>query len=336
MQDPILKAGWERSHHLIELDLETAQQLLLPYTPDQAQTLTLMSDGCANSNYKVTFKNGRSVLIRIYLREPSSLMREVAMQRLVHTVLPVADFLYIDNSCSIYPQPYAIMEWVPGTLLRDFLFTGSEADISAVMFDAGQHLNVLRQMKLPIGGVFNANMQIEPFDETDGDYLSFVVQMLDNPVVKTSLGNNLHHDVHDLVSKCCDLFPLINDANLTHGDYDPANMLVHEVSGEWKVAAILDWEFAHSGTYLTDIGLMLRYSHKLPPYVETSFIRGVEHAGNPLPSDWKKQSQLMNLLCLLQLLHANPATERPYMNRDIVRLITHMVKTLPSLTTARL
>lgn len=335
MQEKILKSDWERSHHLVEIDIDIAQELLTPHTRDAIHTLTLLSDGCANSNYKVTLQNGRSVVLRIYQREPSSLLREANIHNLVRSVIPVANFLHVDNSCLEYPFPYAILEWKDGILMRDFLFTANEAAISAAMFDAGQHLNTLRRMKLPIGGIFTDDMHIRPFDDTEGDYQSFVIQLLEDSTVKASLGNNLHHDVHDLVSKCSDLFPLINDANLTHGDFDPANMLVQEVKGEWKIAAILDWEFAHAGTYLTDIGLMLRYSHKLPAEFETNFIRGIEDAGMPLPTDWKTQSQLMNLLCLLQLLHANPATERPYMNRDIVRLITHMVKTLPTLRTAR-
>ncbi len=327
MQESILKSDWERAREPEQIDIHVAEKLLAPHSTERVQSLTLLSDGCANANYKVSFGNNHSVLMRIYQREASSLVREMSIHNIVQGVLPVADFLHFDSSCSIIPYPYAMMEWVPGTLLRDFLFTAQGEAIESVMFDAGQHLNILRQMKLPIGGLFDADMQIRAFSETENDYQSFIVQMLEDPLVKTTLGKNLHHDLHDLVSKSSDLFPLINEANLTHGDYDPANMLVHEVKGEWKVAAILDWEFAHSGTYLTDIGLMLRYSHKLPEYFETSFIRGLQYAGNALPSDWKKQSRLMNLLCLLQLLHANPATLRPFMNRDIVRLLAHMVKT---------
>ena len=118
----------------------------------------------------------------------------------------------------------------------------------------------------------------------------------------------------------------IEEANLTHADYDPANMLVKMVNGEYKIAAILDWEFSFAGTYLLDIGTMLRYAHKLPICYEKNFIKGIESLGSPLPSKWKKKAKLMDLLCLLQLIHSNPLAERPKLNRDVVSLIADTVK----------
>jgi hypothetical protein len=77
---------------------------------------------------------------------------------------------------------------------------------------------------------------------------------------------------------------------------------------------------------LLDIGMMLRYSHKLPPCYESGFISGITKTGPPLPSEWKKQAKLMDLLCLLQLVHCNPFAERTKMNRDVVSLISDTVK----------
>jgi hypothetical protein len=70
-----------------------------------------------------------------------------------------------------------------------------------------------------------------------------------------------------------------------------------------------------------DMGLMLRYAHKLPKVYEDSFLRGIKDSGDDLPQTWKETAKLMDLLCLLQLLYYNPFSERPLMNRDVVRLI---------------
>ena len=328
MIEPILKTHWERGSSHIELDINQATQLLQPYTSEKIATLTLLSNGCANTNYKVTLQNDTTLVLRIYTRDPGSLAREIGVNHLVKTVIPTANYLYSDVACTIFPHPYAIMEWIDGILLRDLIFTNNEAAIVSTMREAGLYLNILRSMKLPVGGFFQDNMQIQPFALED-EYFSFVMNLLQDKVVAASLGKNLQQSVQQVVAECCYLLPEINDANLTHGDYDPANILVKEEHSTWKISAILDWEFAHSGTYLLDMGLMLRYSHKLPPYVEASFIQGIEENGSPLPSDWKKQAKLMDLLCLLQLLHANPAADRPYMNRDIVRLVSNIVQTLP-------
>ncbi len=98
-----------------------------------------------------------------------------------------------------------------------------------------------------------------------------------------------------------------------------------QVNNKWKIAAILDWEFAFAGTYLLDIGMMLRYSHKLPACYENNFIAGIQADGFHLPPHWKKQAKLMDLLCLLQLIHYNPVSERPNLNRDVVSLIADTV-----------
>lgn len=330
MNESILKSHWERLNTHIELDLESAQKILSPYTHDKIQSLTLLSDGCANTNYKITFQNEHAVVIRIYTRAQSALMLETGIHKLVHTVLPVADYLYTDDTCTNYPHPYAIIKWVNGILMRDLIFQRDEDAIQSAARDAGQHLGILRAMKLPLGGFFQENMQIRPFAPEE-EYETYIMHLLQDKTVADSLGKNLRHDLAQIVSECCHLIPQINDANLTHGDYDPANILVHEMNGSWKVAAILDWEFALSATYLLDIGTMLRYSHKLPACFEASFIHGIEDIGPPLPADWKKQAKLMDILCLLQLLHNNPAAERPYLNRDVTRLITHTAQTLPRL-----
>tara|TARA_R110000868_G_scaffold248315_14_gene504853 strand:- start:3889 stop:4887 length:999 start_codon:yes stop_codon:yes gene_type:complete len=328
MKDPILKTGWERTEQHLELTLAEAQTLITHHTSEALQSVTLLTNGCGNTNYKATLKNGHSLVIRIYQRQPSALTKEVGIHQLVHTVLPVPEIYYADPSCTHYPHPYTLTECIDGALMRDFLFTSDEASMTAVMREAGEYLNILRSMKLPIGGFFDEQMQIKPFEPED-EYFNYITQLLQHENVKKNLGRNLHQSVLDLVSQCSHLFPQINDANLTHADFDPGNILVNQVSGNWQVAGILDWEFSHAGSYLLDIGSMLRYSHKLPAYFETSFISGIEESGLALPSDWKKQSQMLNLLCLTQLLQANSTGDRPYMCRDIVRLIQRIVQTLP-------
>jgi len=330
MIEPVLKSNWERRHDHIKIDLDTAQKLIEPHTHEKITSLKLLPDGCANTNFKLTLADNSAAVLRIYLRDQSALGRELGILHLIENVLPVPEIYYADSTCSIYPFPYAMSQWIDGTLLRDLIFTNNEEAISSSVFDAGINLSILRAMKLPYGGFFQEDMQIRSFAPEE-QYEPYIFKMLSDKSVAESLGNNLMQEIQQIISQCCHLLPEVNEANLTHGDYDPANILVHQVKGQWKVAAILDWEFAFSGSYLFDIGLMLRYSHKLPDYFETSFISGIEDSGPKLPSDWKISAKLADLLCLLQLLQQNPQTERPHLHRDVIRLITHMIKILPGL-----
>jgi aminoglycoside phosphotransferase (APT) family kinase protein len=41
---------------------------------------------------------------------------------------------------------------------------------------------------------------------------------------------------------------------LVHGDLGKQNLLVRREQGQWRVAAVLDWELAVSGSPLADVG----------------------------------------------------------------------------------
>lgn len=312
--EPILKIHWERFKAHVTLDKTLLSTLIASYTNDPIETFSLLSEGCANTNYKITFKNERPpIVFRIYVREKSALLREMAIHRCVQNQLPVPKYLYANPDCTTYDYPYALIEWIEGQLMREVVLKKDEKAISECLFDAGRYLNILRKMKLPQGGFFMDDLSIRPFDEKES-YLPFVFILLDESSVRDSLGMELHQAIVNLIMKNKGLLPSENDANLTHGDYDPANLLVKAVQGEWKIVGILDWEFSFAGSYLLDIGTMLRYSHKLPTYYEENFIKGIESNDSFLPKFWKKQAKLMDLLCLLNLLFYNPFSERPRLN----------------------
>ena len=113
MDAPILKSHWERFKARVDLDIATATHLIAPYTSDIFDKPALLSECCANTNYKVTFKNNRlPVVIRIYMREKSALPRELAIHKLVSDKIPVPTHLYSNDQCTDYPYPYSIMEWM--------------------------------------------------------------------------------------------------------------------------------------------------------------------------------------------------------------------------------
>lgn len=322
----ILKVHWERFRAHVELDHKIAASMLLSYTDHPIDRLILLSEGCANTNYKVTFKTKLTpVVIRIYLRESSALAREVEVHRLLADKIPVPKIYYADSECQRYPYPYTIMEWVEGQLMRDVILSEEESAITDCAYEAGKYLNLLRKIKFPYSGFFEVDMKIRPFNK-DEEYIPYVLNILQDKIVIESLGEALQTQVIELVKNNQNLLSAHQEANLTHADYDPANMIVKKINGQWKIAAILDWEFAFAGTYLLDIGMMLRYCHRLPAYYEEKFLSGIQNDGFKLPVHWKKIAKLMDLLCLLQLVHYNPLSQRPKMNLDVVSLIEDTVK----------
>ena len=321
MKTPILKSHWERTKEHFSLTHTVAQELVSPWTPYQIENLELLSNGCGNTNYKVIFsKNMPPVVLRIYLRDSETMPIEQAIYHLVEKHLPVPKFLYSNNSYQVIPYSYAIVEWVDGILMRQVLLEGKKQAIQECAFEAGTYLNVLRNITFSTTGFFKEDLSIKPFKEEE-QYIPFILKLLESTEIRGSLSPSLIKDLQKLVVYNEKFLPDMQPANLTHGDYDPANMLVNRIKGTWKISANLDWEFAFSGSYFFDMGNMLRYAHKLPKIYEESFIHGLTSYGLSLPTHWKATIKLLDLLSLLLLLYKNPLNKRPNMGKDITTLL---------------
>ena len=80
------------------------------------------------------------------------------------------------------------------------------------------------------------------------------------------------------------------------------NLLVREVEGAWQVAAVLDWEFAVSGSPLIDAGHFLRHIEPVPPAADRHFLEGFVEGGGKLPYDWSTLSHLLDAAALCESL----------------------------------
>jgi aminoglycoside phosphotransferase (APT) family kinase protein len=87
-------------------------------------------------------------------------------------------------------------------------------------------------------------------------------------------------------------------ARLVHADANPKNVLVRHTRQGWRVAAWLDWEFAHSGCPYADAANMLRFGQDYPP----EFIAGFCNGYSADRSDCLELGQAFDLFSLSQLL----------------------------------
>lgn len=115
-------------------------------------------------------------------------------------------------------------------------------------------------------------------------------------------------------------------ANLVHGDFDPANILVSHIGGRLKIMGILDWEFAYSSSTIGDVSKMLRYAYHMPDYYESSFIDGLMSGGYKLPEDWKRRVHIVNILSLLDCLKRSDPKIRPKQTKDIKEVVTYILE----------
>ncbi|WP_424215886.1 phosphotransferase family protein (plasmid) [Streptomyces sp. BI20] len=96
------------------------------------------------------------------------------------------------------------------------------------------------------------------------------------------------------------------ERGLVHGDFNPKNILVRRRAGDWEVAAVLDWEFAFSGSPLFDLGNLLRFAHEYPPAFGAGVVEGFRAGEGRLPADWSGISRTLDLFALADILTAPP------------------------------
>jgi len=322
----VLKADWEKANDVTSIDDNIVKMMVSKALPKQnLSSYQIISGGCANLNIKLTFHdNFVPLILRIYLRDKEAAFKEKKLAELIHPDIPVAQIIYISN---LDKYTYSIMQFVDGITLRDLLLDNSGEDIGNVLFAAGKILAKMQKFTFDKQGEFDKNLNITPFPSSY-DYILFARQCIENQWITGTFNDKDRTRIFKNIINNAGYFPDKTDTTLTHGDYDPANILIQKVSGKWQISAILDWEFAHSGSLLQDVANMLRYSHQLPDFYEEQFLRGLAESGVILPEHWRRTTHLLNLLALLDCLQRYDPLTRPKRLLDIKGLIEYINREL--------
>ena len=321
------KMNWEKSEEKHELPTDLAEKMLtISYPNKKIQSLKLIAGGCANLNIKVDFEGSQDpIILRIYLRDKDAAFREQKIGNLLKDNIPVPEIYYIgniDNYC------FSIAKFMPGIPLRNLLLGTEVYNLEDIMMQVGALLTKISSYKFTESGFLNRDLEV--VEKLGNDSLKqFIYSCLEHKKIEKYLGADMSVKIRYLV----DLIPNVNDKNinLVHADFDPANILVSYVDGKWKVSAILDWEFAYSGSWLNDVANILRYSHKMPPKFQNSFLKGLEDSGLKLPENWQVIIHQYNLSSLLDSMIRHPLESCPNIKEDICDLIKNIVVELGKL-----
>lgn len=119
---------------------------------------------------------------------------------------------------------------------------------------------------------------------------------------------------------------LDDDYSLVHADFKRSNLLVARTPSGFRVAAVLDWEFACAGPPLIDVGLFLRAGRALPEGFRESFAEGYRGAGGKFPARWLPLSRLVDLVSQITFLDG-PA-KRPRVWAETARVVRESLEIL--------
>lgn len=320
------KNNWEKTDQQVMIPPKTIQAMVVLAFPKLALTsYEVISGGCVNLNIKIHLRDEpQPLILRVYVRDKEAAYREQKLAQLLKPTVPIPQVYFVGEHES---YRFAITEYMPGISLRDLLLNHPNDSIESIMLQAGQILANIQQVQFPMVGFFDADLKIrQPF--TKQDYLTFIQTCLAHPTVVEQIGPNNIDKIKKYHEKYSSLLLDEMQTHLVHADYDPANILVDKIEGRWKITAILDWEFAHSGPTLLDVANMLRYTHHMPPIFEEAFLQGLQQGGVTLPENWRTSIQLLNVDALLDCLVRCTPQESPNRCADIRELIGHILMDL--------
>lgn len=302
---PVDKATWKVISPPPPLPIGTADALLEAWRgASRVVSAEPLKGGIMNWNYAIRLSGSPDrFVMRFYDRQPASCAKEVRILALVGDDLPVPRVLHSDAIETRGYPPFCVLEFVDGISLRELRRRGDSKGVAEATYDAGRLLPRLTRHRFPLAGILSANVEVQDGLFSGASVADVVEHFVALPLFRRRIDAPLLAHILDRAHANDGGLPGPEDeVSLVHGDFNSPNILVREDNGAWRVAAILDWEFAFASNIFVDIGNMLRYERPGESRYEPHFSRGLIDGGWKAPEDWFQRARLADLPALCELL----------------------------------
>ncbi len=256
---------------------------------------------CRNANFQIELDGGSgSFVLCLFEHDPSICRKQLDLYRVIDPEVPVVPVVYAEPDGLDNIPPFLITRFVSGISFCDLLDHASLAEIQQAAFEVGRVLASVARTQFPQGGWIGPGPTVAA-PLLPGDHL--VANMVDECLaadnVRERLGPELCRRLSRIAWSFAGELTVIDDAySLVHSDFGPGNTLVRYSGAKWEVSAVLDWEFAFSGSPLVDIGHFLRFEDERWPLVEPGFSRGFLEGGGTLPENWRMLSRIADIVSI--------------------------------------
>jgi aminoglycoside phosphotransferase (APT) family kinase protein len=263
-----------------------------------------VTGGFGNESLRLTTSDGEAFLLRRHLRGDTAAVEAAVMARVRDTV-PVPQIVYADPSGEILGTPVTVSRFVSGVTADRALDAGGDA--ARIGVAVGEVLARIGAYTFSRAGFFHGP-QLDPRPLTgQGDLAAFVRERIARPAVADVLSAGERDAFLRAVDDVAPAVRAVDGARcLVHGDFNGKNLLVDEGAGGWRVTAVLDWEFAFSGSPLFDLGNLVRFVDELPAGFRPGVLAGFRSAGGRLDPDWERVSAGLDLFSIADLLTRDP------------------------------
>ncbi|MFZ3492104.1 phosphotransferase family protein [Streptomyces sp. 5.8] len=269
-----------------------------------------LSGGFSSDNMLLRTDRGKSFVLRRYPRSNTCAVEAALMER-VRERVPVPEVIYADDGGDLLGEPFILMRFASGVPLTSVFAGASEEDGPPLAEALAEVLVAIHSVRFGRPGFFSDGSLLP--DATPPEHHDDLAAFVEAAVVRGNAAAVLSKaEQQALMELAASSAPLVVAATadadqLVHSDFNPKNVLMRPGDhGTWRVAAVLDWEYAFSGSGLCDIGNMLRFPHDLSPGFAGHFPSAYEMAGGTLPGRWREISEALDLFALSDLLTRAP------------------------------
>ncbi len=290
--------------------LEDVRLLVARALPESRVTgFEILSGGLINTNIKVNLDSHADVVLRLYRDGADVCRKEAALLRLVPDTVPVPELVYVEPDGFDRFGAFAVLAYVDGITFQELKRTNNLEAIQQASASVGQTLASIGRYQFSKPGRLlvdepSGKLSVgEPYVAGPDSIPRILDTFLVSPNLRQRVSSELIDHLRNFARAWAACLPsLDNDRSLVHSDFGNRNILVREENGRWSVAAIVDWEFAFSGSPLLDVGHFLRYECCSQPLREPHFSRAFLEHGGRLPVDWRHLARVIDLTGLVECL----------------------------------
>jgi aminoglycoside phosphotransferase (APT) family kinase protein len=285
-----------------------------------------LTGGLINIMYRLRAEGlQEAFVLRVYSRDPSACQKEVDLHHLVSRRAPVPEILYANPQGEHGVGPHILMRWIEGQTSRQIKSRRDPREIAESAHSIGETLAQIRSFEFPRAGLIGPGLEIgAPLAAGADPVPTFIESCLESPEMARRLDERHRDRLRGFIWDWAKQLAATGDErSLVHSDYGSSNILLNQlpnpVNGRWKVAAVLDWEFAFAGSPLYDVGHSLRYDRRAPPLMEPHFAAGFREGGGALPENWRNLARVLDLTALCDML------TRPDLPKGVVAELVELV-----------
>lgn len=300
-----MRESWSRPYPAVVLSPEAATALARSL-PGRSTVLRVaeLSGGLANTNLRLDLDGHPPVVLRLFQRDPAQAAKEQAIHALASERGLPAPRLLGSGEDPATELPFALLEWIDGQRLDEVARGLDDAALVPLARSVGAALATIHAVTFDRSGFLDGSLAVaEPADVGAAGLIDFLRQVLvDGPG-----GDRLGYDLADRLVAFAEreaglLDQWTGPPCLTHSDFGGTNILVRPEVDGWAVAAVLDWEFAFSGSPFFDLGNLLRPPLGSRPGFADSVAAGYRAAGGNLPAEWRRMAALADLFAWAEFL----------------------------------